>query len=129
MRYRYLKDPMFAGCVMLYLVNRWILKPFLPNTFSVSYLNDLICIPFWVPIMLFIMRRMRLRKTDLPPQTNEIIIPLILWSIVFEVVLPVIPAFKGLATADPMDILCYTLGACIAAVIWRIRFSCADQRG
>jgi hypothetical protein len=122
MRYTYLKDPSFLTCVMVYFLNRWILKPYFPNAFSSSYLNDLICIPFWVPIMLFLMRRMHLRKTDLPPQANEILIPLILWSVVFEIVLPAVPFFKGLATADPMDVLFYTLGACLAAVFWKIRF-------
>ena len=55
MRYGYLKDPLFLFCLLLYGVNRWILKPYVPNGFSQNFLNDLICIPFWVPIMLLLM--------------------------------------------------------------------------
>jgi hypothetical protein len=120
MRFRYLKDPLFLFCFFLYFINRWILKPYLPNEFSRGYLNDVICIPFWVPIMLYLMRKVRLRKDDAPPRASEILIPLILWSWVFEDYLPFVPFFKHLATSDYMDILSYTVGALAAAIIWKL---------
>jgi hypothetical protein len=119
MHFRYLKDPLFLFCVTLYFANRWILKPCFPNTFSRSYLNDVICIPFWVPIMLFIMKLTRLRKGDAPPSTSEIIIPLLVWSWVFEGYLPFTAFFRKLATSDYVDILSYTIGACLAAAFWK----------
>jgi hypothetical protein len=122
MRFRYLKDPFFLLCVSLYFVNRWILKPYLPE-FSRSYLNDVICLPFWVPIMLFIMRRVGLRTNDLPPTAGEVLIPLLVWSWVFEIYLPSVSFFEGFATADFLDILCYTSGACFAAVVWRLWYA------
>src|SRR5205823_733564 len=97
MRYRYLKDPLFLFCLILYFTNRWLLKPYFPNKISCSYLNDLICIPFWVPIMLFMMRKIGLRRSDSPPQASEILVPLLLWSWVFEAYLPCVAFFKGLA--------------------------------
>jgi hypothetical protein len=118
MRFRYLKDPLFLFCVALYFVNRWGLKPYLPNEFSRSYLNDVICLPFWIPIMLFIMRRIGLRRNDAPPTAGELLIPLLIWSWLFEIYLPAVPFFKRLATADYLDILAYTAGGCFAAAFW-----------
>ena len=120
MRFRYLKDPLFVFCVTLYFINRWVLKPYFPNNFSRDSLNDVICIPFWVPIMLFIMKKARLRREDGPPTGSEILIPLILWSWVFEAYLPFTVFFKHLATSDYMDIFSYTAGALFAAVFWKV---------
>jgi hypothetical protein len=122
MRFRYLRDPLFVFCVALYFLNRWVLKPHLTSVFLHAYLNDLICIPFWVPIMLFVMKRLRLRKSDELPTAFEILIPLILWSWVFEAYLPFTPMFKHLATSDYRDVLAYTMGAFMAASIWRFSY-------
>jgi hypothetical protein len=119
MPYRYLRDPLFVFCFALYFVNRWLFKPYLPNTFSQCYLNDLICIPFCVPIMLYGMRRLHLRANDAPPQSYEILIPLILWSFLFEYWLPYTALFRGRMVADHVDILCYTLGALAASLFWK----------
>jgi hypothetical protein len=127
MQFRYLKDPLFLFCVVLYFINRWIFKPFLPNEFSQGYLNDVICIPFWVPIMLFLMKKMHLRKSDAPPAAHEILIPLVLWSWVFEAYLPFTAAFKHLATSDYKDVLSYTVGACFAAVLWRVWYGHPEE--
>ena len=120
MKYRYLRDPLFLLCIAVYFLNRWILKPCLPNVFSQCYLNDLICIPFWVPIMVFVMRKLGLRDNDFPPTASEIVIPLILWSAIFEIWLPHFGPFRGLAIADHVDIFFYTSGALLAAAFWSI---------
>jgi hypothetical protein len=120
MRFRYLRDPLFLFCLALYFVNRWILKPYFPNDFSRDSLNDVICAPFWLPIMLFFMRQVHLRKDDRPPTGSEILIPLIIWSWVFEDYLPFIPLFKHMATSDYQDIFCYTVGALVAAIFWKV---------
>jgi hypothetical protein len=119
MRFRYLRDPLFLTCLVLYFVNRLLLKPLLPWTFLHSYLNDVICIPFWVPIMLLLMRGCHLRHDDGPPRSHEVLIPLMLWSLVFEVWLPQTETFRRLATADHLDVLSYTAGALLAGVFWR----------
>jgi hypothetical protein len=118
MRYRYLKDPLFLFCLVVYFANRWILKVHFSTEFSHNYLNDLICLPFWIPIMLFLMRKTGLRRNDAPPQGLEILLPLFIWSWAFEVYLPRQSFFEGLAFSDPLDILCYTAGACAAAIFW-----------
>jgi hypothetical protein len=96
------------------------MKPYFSNWFSRDYLNDVICIPFWVPIMLFMMKKIRLRSTDVPPTASEILIPLIIWSWVFEAWLPFTKTFKHLATSDYLDIFSYTVGAFFAAIFWKI---------
>jgi hypothetical protein len=116
---RYLRDPLFLFCLALYFVNRWWLKRLFPAGFFHDSLNDLICIPFWVPIMLWLMRRAGLRDNDAPPQWYEILLPVLVWSAVFEVVLPRLGPFQRLAIADPADVLCYVLGALGAALFWR----------
>lgn len=122
MKFRYLLDPLFLICFGLYFVNRWVLEIQMPRSFFTNHLNDLMCIPFCVPIMLFILRRLRLRPDDSSPHSYEIIVPLVLWGLVFEIWLPTITAFRGLATPDHRDVLCYTLGALIAGVVWKIQY-------
>jgi len=118
-RFRYHLDPLFLGCLTLYVVSRWVLKPLSPAPLFHHYLNDLICIPFWVPLMLLALRRMGWRAHDRPPESHEILVPLVTWSLVFEVLLPRVPAFRQLAFSDPVDVLSYTLGALAAVWIWR----------
>ena len=122
MPFRYLRDPLFLFCLALYFANRFLFVPLVPLAFFHEHLNDVICIPFWVPIMLFIMRKCRMRRDDGPPASYEIVIPLILWSIIFELWLPFTSLFRGLAYCDYLDVLSYTCGAFAAAVFWRVYY-------
>ena len=70
--------------------------------------------------MLFVMRKIRLRNTDIPPTASEILIPLIIWSWVFEAYLPFTTFFKRLATSDYFDIFTYTVGAVLATIFWKL---------
>jgi hypothetical protein len=118
MRFRYLKDPLFLFCLVIYFANRLLFKPLWSAEFFHSHLNDLICVPFWVPIMLAGLRGLGLRTHDGRPNTSEIVIPLIIWATTFEIILPSWAPFKDLAFADHKDVLFYTLGASIAALFW-----------
>lgn len=126
MPFKYLRDPLWQGCVLLYALNRCVLKPLLPRGFAWgffhSHLNDLICIPFWVPPMLWLMRLCGARTNDEPPRLHEIVIPLMLWAWIFEGLLPRSSAFGGVATADALDVLAYTAGAIAAHRFWRWRY-------
>lgn len=119
MKFLYLRDPLFLSTVVIYFINRFIFERYSSNYFWSSYLNDLICVPFWIPIGLYIQSILGLRKNDLAPESYEIIIPLLVWSLLFEVVLPLFPFFSREMTADPNDILFYSLGALIAALFWK----------
>lgn len=118
--FRYLRDPVFLVSLGLFLANKLVLKPHTGNVFVHGYLNDLLCIPLWVPVMLTGMRLCRFRNHDRFPSSLEILIPLIFWSAVFEVWLPRTRAFGIVTTADPLDVLAYAVGAAMASVSWRL---------
>ena len=122
MNFRYLADPLFLVCLVLYFVNRCALKQVVEDGFLHDHLNDLICIPFWVPIMVFLMRKVRLRGDDAPPRAEEILIPLVMWSAIFELYLPRLAYFAHLSVSDPLDVLCYTMGALLASVVWQVTY-------
>jgi hypothetical protein len=118
-RFGYLRDPLFLACVLVYFVNRFVLKTIWETGFVHEHLNDLLCIPFWVPIMLWVERRLGLRRDDSPPEAVEVVVPLVLWSWLFEIALPRTELFGRYCTADHRDVLYYAAGALGAAVFWR----------
>jgi hypothetical protein len=127
-RFTYLRDPLFVLCLALYALNRWVFKPLFSGGFFHCYFNDLICIPFWIPIMLFTMRKLGVRKDDAPPRASEVLVPLILWAALFELVLPHTTLFKGLTFGDHVDVFYYALGALIATIFWNRRPSAQADR-
>jgi hypothetical protein len=118
-RFLYLRDPLFLFCVATYFVNRFVLKAVWDRGFVHEYLNDLICIPFWVPIMLSAQRLVGLRDNDASPRPGELVLPLIIWSWVFEIILPRMERFGDRFVADHLDVLCYALGALLAGLFWQ----------
>lgn len=117
-RFGYLRDPLFLLCVVLYLLNRFCIKPNCEIVFFHAWFNDVICIPFTLPPMLWLLRKMRLRFHDNPPTLPEIVIPLLIISWAFEIYLPNTAMFREVTFADPLDIVAYTIGAVIAGVFW-----------
>jgi len=89
--FAYIKDPIFHFSITIYLFNRFLLKPFMPvlSNFWHNYLNDLICIPFCLPIVLWITRKTGLRTHDDPPDIYELCFYFLIWSFMFERVGPV----------------------------------------
>ena len=117
-----MRDRLFLLSVLTYLLNRWIFEPTFSAPFFRSYVNDLVCIPFWVPVMVWMLRKLGLRPDDAAPRAHEIMIPLLLWSAMFEVWLPATDAYREVAVADPADVLCYATGALVASVVWRVQY-------
>jgi hypothetical protein len=117
-RFGYLRDPLFLACVFLYVVNRFWIKPNCDIVFFHAYLNDVICIPFTLPPMLWVLRRLRLRFHDGPPTLPEIVIPLLMIAWAFEVYLPNTAMFRDVTFADPWDIVAYAAGAIAAGTFW-----------
>ncbi len=128
MRFRYLRDPLFLLCLVVYGANRLLEDWGISPTLFRSYLNDVICIPFWVPIMLWAERASGLRPHDDPPHAYEMAIPLVFLAAVFEVILPSTQAWQGLTVPDPNDVLCYAAGASIASWFWQWRYHPGDSR-
>lgn len=118
MKFRYLADPVFLVCFTAYWLNRlaeaWNLSPALLQ----AYLNDFVCAGFWIPPMLWVSRKLKLRAHDGPPDAIEILVPLVIWTAVFEVVLPTQQRWQGIAIADSMDVVCYFAGGLAASLCW-----------
>lgn len=123
MRFAYLRDPLFLVCFTLYWVNRFVIKPFSDISFFHDHFNDLICIPFLLPIVLWAARRFRLRGHDLPPLVHEVMIALVVWSVLFEIWFPQLPFWNRWVTGDPMDVFFYAIGACGAMCFWQVWYS------
>jgi hypothetical protein len=128
MRFLYLRDPLFLACLLIYFVNRWFFKAIWSGGFVHDHLNDLICIPFWVSIMLWGQRRLGLRESDGPPLASEIVLPLFVWSWVFEFILPHSGLVGDRASSDYRDILYYSFGAALAASFWSWRYRAPSVR-
>ncbi|HNQ24808.1 MAG TPA: hypothetical protein PKK06_17135 [Phycisphaerae bacterium] len=128
MKFRYVQDPLFLLCIFAYAVNRFVLKRLWQVGFVHDYLNDLICIPFLVPIMLYVERKLGARGHDGVPQWYELLIPVAVWSVLFEVLLPLHPSLRGVVVGDYMDVLFYVLGACTAGLFWQRWYRVAPVR-
>ena len=111
----YLRDGLFLCAAALYVLNRLVLKPLAPGSFFALWLNDLLLIPCALPVLLWIERRLGLRRTDAPPSAAEIAFVLILWSVLFEIVAP---RLMRSTTGDWLDIAAYSAGALAAGLWW-----------
>jgi len=125
LKFKYIKDPLFQTAVILYVLNRFIFKPLtLAKTdFFHCYFNDLICIPFCLPIVLYLTKAVKLRKHDQPPDCYELCFYLVLWSFCFEYVAPLYGRYLNYPVADPVDVACYVIGGLIAGIYWNFDFS------
>jgi hypothetical protein len=68
------------------------------------------------------MRLAGLPCDDGPPRADEILIPLAMWSAIFELYLPHVRYFEHLATADHVDVLYDAIGAFAASVLWQVMY-------
>ena len=116
-KFKYLLDPLFIFSLVLYSINKTALLKcsFWNYKFCTYYLNDLLLVPVCVPIILFFSKVFKLRDVNSPPMLMEIIVPLAIWSIAFELIGPY---YFRKGTSDPLDILSYCLGALISWLIW-----------
>jgi len=128
MKFRYLRDPLFLLCALAYVTNRFVLKELWQDGFVHDYLNDLICIPFVIPIMLYAQRKLGMRHHDGVPQAHEVLILIVVLSIVFEILLPLQTDFGHVAIADHLDVLHYVLGGLLASMVWRYWYRPAEVR-
>ena len=124
--FKYLSDPLFQLSSMTYVFNKislffsygsdWV------RVFIASYLSDLLLVPVTIPIILFCSKALGLRPQSLPPSLLELAIPVLIWSIAFEVIGPRV---FGRGVSDPVDVVAYCVGGFVSWLIWRrpIRYS------
>lgn len=80
-----------------------------------THFNDLLLIPAALPLVLWLQRRLSLRKHDSPPTAAEICGHWLVWSVISEGIGPHVFAH---ATADILDVVAYGAGAIVAGVWW-----------
>ena len=120
--YGYLRDSVFLASAGLYVLNRLVLKPLIDgypgplHAFLHGYLNDVLCIPFCLPPLLFLQHKCGLRGHDCFPTRGEIMGTLVIWSMFFEWAAPRL--FFPLTVKDPHDVAAYAGGAIVAGLIW-----------
>ncbi|REG83524.1 magnesium citrate secondary transporter [Algoriphagus antarcticus] len=103
------KHPIFIITSMAFWINQYLEKSlgiFLPLYHA--YGDDLMAMPVVFGICLQMMRWIHPMKSELIFSKKQVFIGLIYFSIVFELVLPKLSAAH---TADPLDVLCYMIGA------------------
>lgn len=115
--YRYLRDWLFIVSSFAYVLNRWVLAPALDSAFLSAYFDDLLLIPCGLPVFLWIQRKLGLRKVDEMPQLHEVLLHLVIWSVIAEVVVPILFSH---AVSDPWDVVAYSSGAAVAYFWWRV---------
>jgi hypothetical protein len=116
--FRYYADPVCVASLVAYALNRFVLKPNgVGGDFVRCYLNDLLCLPLFLPTILYVQRRLGLRRTDAFPRAWEVVQHWLVFAVVFEVVLPRYPTWFR-TTADPLDAVAYLVGGLAALLIW-----------
>lgn len=118
-RFYYILDPVCLICIALYALQRFVIRPshWGQIAFIHDHLNDLLCIPIFLPMALGIHRLAGTRSHDQLPKAWEILAHLALWSIYFEGIAPLLTNVYR-TTADPLDVAAYTAGALIAGLAW-----------
>jgi hypothetical protein len=118
--FRYLADPCCIISLVIYPINRFYLKPHhIGGWFTHGYLNDVLCLPMFVPMILYAQHLLGLRPHRRFPGVWEIFQNLVVFTIVFQVITPRFP--KTFTSAgDPWDILAYLAGGMIAGIYWSV---------
>ena len=125
--FRYLADLVCVMAIVIYVVNRWLLKPHgIGGAFAKNYLNDVLCLPLFVPVSLGLQRLLRVRQHDGRPRLWEVFQHWAVFSVMFELVIPRFPR-QFHSTADPLDVLAYLGGGLAAWFVWS--WASARNRG
>ena len=126
-RFRYFTDPICLGSIVIYLIGRFFLRPHhIGGEFVHDYLNDVLCLPLFLPMILGVQRLVRLRDHDGPPRMWELLQHWVIFSVVFEIVLPQYPKYFR-TTADPMDVVAYLAGGLATWGFWQMRRVAASE--
>jgi hypothetical protein len=87
-----------------------------------SHFNDLLVIPCLLPLLLWLHRCLLLRSHDSFPSALEVALHLVVWSVCFELIGPLLLHW---GTADPIDVIAYWIGGVGSWIIWQ---RCSSRR-
>jgi hypothetical protein len=98
--FRYFADPVCIACLIIYPINRWYLKPHrIGGHFTVAWLNDVLCLPLFLPMILYLQRRLGVRWNDDPPRMWEVLQNWVIFCVVFQGIARMPRYFR--ASGDP----------------------------
>jgi hypothetical protein len=119
-QFQYLADPACIISLLIYALNRHVLKPHhIGGWFTHGYLNDVLCLPLFVPMILYAQHLIGLRPHRRYPQFWEIFQNWAAFTIVFQLIIPRFPK-TYISAGDPWDILAYLAGGVIAGYYWSV---------
>lgn len=105
----------------IYLLNRFILKPHHIGGWLVhDYLNDLLCLPIFLPIILRLQSAWGIRRHHAPPTLFELLHNWAIFSVLYYYVFPNLSAFSSVA--DPWNSVAYLIGGTAAYIAWRFLY-------
>jgi hypothetical protein len=72
------RDGVFLLSILAYLINKFVFKPIYVGGFYHADVNDLLCISFNLPQMLWLLRRIgfcnRINRSEKPPQSDRVFV-------------------------------------------------------
>ncbi len=116
MGFRYVRDPLFLAAAATLLVAHLLLPE--SATAWRAHGNDVLLVPFCVPPMLGLMRRVGLRHHDAPPMAQEVLAAIVVVAVVFEILLPATGLPGANPVADYRDVVAYLGGGFVSMVAW-----------
>lgn len=105
------KNPIFIFASIAFWANQYLEKSmriFVPLYHS--YGDDLMAMPVVFGLCLQLMRWFHPMGDQLTFSNKQVLIGLVYFSVVFEIILPLV---SKTYTADPIDVLCYGLGTIV----------------
>ena len=106
---------LFSIAVILFIVNQYMEREYLSLPGLKYYLDDLLLLPIFLPMMGWIHKKAGLTDT-VEISVYQVILSIIYFSIAFEVVLPQV--FQ-IGVADPVDVFMYILGGVTTLLVFR----------
>jgi hypothetical protein len=99
-------------------MNRFWGKPqFGPSLpFLQCHFDDCLLVPAALPPLLYVFRKLGLRRDDSPPSLREVAEWTLLWAVTFEWAFP---RFLSRGIGDWRDVLAYAAGALVSWQLWR----------
>jgi hypothetical protein len=101
--------------VCLYAINRLLIIPLFPEVgFFRKYFGDVLALPVYLPLSYYLAWRLGLIMDDFQIKITHILGAVIIFSLLFEGLLPFIDATS---TRDPIDILAYFAGGLVLYIV------------
>ena len=117
-QFQYIADPICIACLIIYPINRFFLKPHhIGGWFTHGYLNDVMCLPLFVPMILYVEHLLGIRRHRDFPRLWEVFQAFVAFTIVFQAITPRFPR-TFTSAGDPWDILAYFAGGAIGYFYW-----------